>query len=152
MPCVIHHKLWREYEFFGNIFHTTNLTKGDFEELQDLLDLENPGHTSDSYVAGDILANKSDFLCKKSKPLKTDFGNSLVPQLVFYATQPQPSGVVSNDAASDDDDDDDGNDAIDIDSYADSHIDHLSNEAMAIFPYTIQYVDLTALNLKEGLH
>ncbi|KIL56102.1 hypothetical protein M378DRAFT_53335, partial [Amanita muscaria Koide BX008] len=149
--AVIHHKLWGEHEFFGKIFRTANLTEHYFKELQDLLDIENPGRTSDSYVAKNVLANKADFLRKKSEPLKTDFGNGPAPRLVFDATQPPSSGVVGNDAVSDDDD---GDDAMDIDpnhGYADSHTDHLSNEATAIFPYTIRYVDLTLLNLKMEL-
>jgi hypothetical protein len=103
-------------------------------------------------VAEDVLAKKSDFLREKSKPLETDFGNDLVPRLVFDATQPSFSGIVGNDAVSDDDDDDD---AMDIDpnhGYG-CHMHHLSKEAKAIqiFPYTIRYVDLTVLNLKNNL-
>ncbi|KAF8348935.1 hypothetical protein F5887DRAFT_1071080 [Amanita rubescens] len=66
-PAIIHHKLWGEHEFFGKIFRTANLTEQDFKGLQDLLDVEGPGRTSDSYVAKDVLANKSDFLRKKSE-------------------------------------------------------------------------------------
>ena len=43
---------------------------------------------------------------------------------------------------------------MDIDpdhGYADSHMNHLSNEATAIFPYTIRYVDLTVLKLQNDL-
>ena len=50
--------------------------------------------------------------------------------------------------------DDDDDDAMDIDpnhGYAGSHTDHLSMEATAIFPYTIRYVDLTVLSLKNNL-
>ena len=164
-------------------------------------------------MAKDVLAKKSDFLREKSKPLEIDFGDGLVPRLVFDATLPPSSGVVDNDAATDDDDDamadddddavadddddavaddddnamadddddamadddddamadddddavayddedavaDDGDAAIDIDlnhGYAGSHMDHLSKEENAIFPYTIRYVDLTVLNLKNNL-
>jgi len=96
-------------------------------------------------VAKDVLANKPDFLRKKSEPLKTDFGDGLAPRLVFDATQPPSSSVVGSDAVSYDDD---GDDAMGIDP---NHGYHLSNEATAIFPYTIRYVDLTVLNLKNDL-
>ncbi|KAK2464429.1 hypothetical protein APHAL10511_003577 [Amanita phalloides] len=170
--AVIHRTLWGEREFFGKIFHTANLTEHHFKELQDLLDKENPGRTSDLYVAKNVLAKKSDFLCEKSKPLEIDFGDGLVPRLVFDATQPPSSGPADNDdvaddnndavadgnddAVADDDDNalaDDNDDTMDIDpnhGYAGSHTDHLSMEAKAIFPYTIQYVDLTVLNLKNN--
>ena len=155
--AVIHHKLWGEREFFGKIFRTANLTEHHFKELQDLLDKDNPGRTSDLYVAKDVLARKAGFLREKSKPLEIDFGDGLVPRLVFDATQSPSSGVVDNNAVADDDDDaiaDDDDDAMDIDpnhGYAGSHTDHLSKEAKAIFPYTIRYVDLTALNLQDDL-
>ncbi|KAF8351674.1 hypothetical protein F5887DRAFT_913384 [Amanita rubescens] len=148
--AVIHGKLWKEHEFFGKIFRTANLTEHDFKDLQDLLDKENPGRTSDSYVVEDVLAKKSDFLREKSKPLEADFGDCLVPRLVFDAIQPPFSGIVGNDAVFDDDD------AMDIDpnhGYC-CHMHHLSKEAKAIqiFPYTIWYVDLTVLKLKNNLH
>ncbi len=127
-------------------------------------DKENPGRTSGLYVAKDVLVKKADFLREKSKPLEIDFGDGLVPRLVFDATQAPSSGVVDNDDVADDDNDavaDDDDDAVadndnamDIDpnhGYAGSHTDHLSEEAEAIFPYTIRYVDLTVLNLKTNL-
>ena len=141
--AVIHHKLWGEREFFGKIFRTANLTEHHFKELQDLLDKDNPGRTSDLYVAKDVLARKADFLREKSEPLEIDFGDGLVPRLVFDATQSPSSGVVDNDDVADDD-----NDAV-ADDDDGSHTDHLSKEAKAIFPYTIRYVDLTALDLKN---
>ena len=141
--AVIHHKLWGEREFFGKIFRTANLTEHHFKELQDLLDKDNPGRTSDLYVAKDVLARKADFLREKSKPLEIDFGDGLVPRLVFDATQSPSSGVVDNDDVADDD-----NDAV-ADDDDGSHTNHLSKEAKAIFPYTIRYVDLTTLDLKN---
>ncbi|KAF8326911.1 hypothetical protein F5887DRAFT_1013155 [Amanita rubescens] len=167
--AVVHHKLWGEHDFFGKIFRTANLTEHHFKELQDLLDKENPGRTSDLYVAKDVLAKKADFLRENSKPLDIDFGDGLVPRLVFNATQPvvdnsgvadDNDGAVADDnddavAVADDNDDavaDDDDNAMDIDlnhGYAGSHTDHLSKEAKAIFPYTIRYIDLTGLNLEK---
>jgi hypothetical protein len=162
----IYSKLWKRTDLFDQIFRTATLTKDNFKGLQDLLDKENPGRTSDLYVAKDVLAKKADFLREKSKPLEIDFGDGLVPRLVFDATQLPSSGVVDNDDVADDDNDvvadgdddavadDDNDDAMDIDpnhGYAGSHTDHLSKEAEAIFPYTIRYVDLTVLNLKNHL-
>ena len=91
---------------------------------------------------------------KNSDPLETDFGNALVPRLVFDASQPPSSvGVVDNedDTVANDVDGDVADDAMDIDGYANSHMDHLSNEATAIVPYTMRYLDLTVLNLKKNL-
>lgn len=88
----MHHKLWRDHQSFGKIFRTVTLTKDHFGKLQSLLDIENPGRTSDSYVAKDVL--------------ETDFGNGVAPRLVFDASQP-PSSV--------DVDDDVTDDAMDID-------------------------------------
>ena len=57
--------------------------------------------------------------------------------------------MTSDDAVADD--------AMDTDpdhcssDHVDPHMAHLSNEAKAIFPYTIRYVDLTVLKLKKGL-
>ena len=54
----------------------------------------------------------------------------------------------NDDNDNDDNDNDDDNDdaAMDVDSDT-----HLPNEAAAIFPYTIRYVDLTVLQSKEKL-
>ena len=153
--AVIHTKLWDKHKSFGDIFRTATLTKHDFNELQVRLDEQNPERISDTYVAKNVLATKSAFLRIKSTPLSTGFGDGLVPRLVFDATQPASSGVVDNDDVADDDNDavaDDDDDAMDIDpnhGYAGSHMDHLSKEDKAIFPYTIRYVDLTALNLQD---
>ncbi|KAF8349128.1 hypothetical protein F5887DRAFT_1156874 [Amanita rubescens] len=144
--AVIHSKLWGEHESFGDIFRTVILTKDDFNELQVRLDEQNPERISDSYVAKNVLATKSEFLRFKSTPLNTEFGDSLVPRLVFNAS----SDVVANDDAVADD-------AMDTDpdhgssDHVDPHIAHLSNEAKAIFPCIIRYVDLTVLKLKEDL-
>ena len=75
----IHSELWGRHDLYGKIFHTATLTKDDFTELQVLLDKQNPERISDSYVAEDVLATKSAFLCIKSTPLSTDFGNGLAP-------------------------------------------------------------------------
>ena len=144
----MHHKLWRDHQSFGKIFRTVTLTKDHFCELQSLLDIENPGRTSDFYVAEDVLAKKSEFLHKNSDSLETDFGNGLAPRLVFDASRPPSSVNVDDDVA------DVADDAMDIDpdhGYADFHMNHLSNEATAIFPYTIRYVDLTVLKLQNDL-
>ncbi|KIL65071.1 hypothetical protein M378DRAFT_10964 [Amanita muscaria Koide BX008] len=140
----IHGELWGQRDFFGKIFRTATLTKDDFNELQALLDEQNPERISDTYVAEDVLATKSAFLRVKSTPLSIDFGNGLAPRLVFDAS----SDAVAND-------DTIADDAMDTDpdhcssDLVDPHMAHLSNEAKAIFPYTIRYVDLTVLKLKE---
>ncbi|KAM6504274.1 hypothetical protein JOM56_001217 [Amanita muscaria] len=145
----IHSKLKGKRDLFGQIFRTANLTKADFIELQRQLQELNPERNSESYVAEDVLATKSAFLRSRSTALSdTNLGNGLVPRLVFDASQPPFSDVV------DDDDDAVADDAMDIDpnhcsnSHINTHVAHLSNEATAIFPYTIRYVDLTVLGLK----
>ncbi|KAM6495094.1 hypothetical protein JOM56_009717 [Amanita muscaria] len=144
--AVIHSKLWDEHKIFGDIFRTATLTKDDFNELQALLDEQNPERISDTYVAGNVLATKSAFLRVKSTPLSTDFGSGLAPRLVFDAS----SDAVANDDAIADDAMDTDPDHCSSD-LVDPHMAHLSNEAKAIFPYTIRYVDLTVLKLKEDL-
>ena len=138
--AVIHSKLWDKDEYFGDIFRTATLTKDDFNELQALLDEQNSERISDSYVAENVLATKSAFLRVKSTPLSTEFGNGLAPRLVFDTS----SDAVADDAM-DTDPDHCSSDHVDL------HMAHLSNEAEAIFPYTIRYVDLTVLKLKEDL-
>ena len=144
--AVIHTKLWDKHESFGDIFRTATLTKDDFNELQALLDEQNPERISDSYVAENVLATKSGFLRVKSTPLSTDFCNGLAPRLVFNASS---DAVAKDDAVADD--------AMDTDpdhcssDHVDPHMAHLSNEAEAIFPYTIRYMDLTVLKLKVHL-
>ena len=139
--AVIHTKLWDKHKSFGDIFRTATLTRDDFNEIQALLDKQNPERISDSYKA----ATKSTFLRTRSTPLSTDFGNGLAPRLVFDASS---DAVANDDAVADD--------AMDTDpdhcssDHIDPHMAHLSNEAKAIFPYTIRYVDLTVLKL-EGL-
>ena len=92
-------------------------------------------------MAKKVLATKSAFLRVKSTPLSTDFGEGLAPRLVFDASS---DAVANDDAVADD--------AMDTDpDHVDTHMAHLSNEAEAIFPYTIRYVDLTVLKLKEDL-
>jgi hypothetical protein len=141
-----HSKLWGQRDFFGKIFRTATLTKDHFIELQCLLDARNPERISESYVAKNVLATKSAFLRIKSTPLSTDFGNDLAPRLVFDASS---DAVANDDAVADD--------AMDTDpdhsssDHVDPHMAHLSNEAKAIFPYTIRYVDLTVLKLKGDL-
>ena len=144
--AAIHSKLWGKDESFGDIFRTATLTKDDFNELQALLDEQNPQRISDSYVAEDVLATKSAFLRVKSTPLSTDFGNGLAPRLVFDAS----SDAVANDDALADGAMDTDPDRCSSD-HVDPHMAHLANEAKAIFPYTIRYVDLTVLKLKEDL-
>ena len=93
-----------------------------------------------------VLATKSAFLRIKSTPLSTDFGNGLAPRLVFDAS----SDVVANgDAVADDAMDTDPDHCLS--DHVDPHMAHLANEAKAIFPYTIRYVDLTVLKLKADL-
>ena len=141
----IHSELWGRRDLFGKIFRTATLTKDDFTELQVWLDKQNPERVSDSYKAKNVLATKSRFLRTRSTALNRGFGDGLVPRLVFDASS---DAVANDDAVADD--------AMDTDpdhyssDHVDSHMAHLSNEAKAIFPYTIRYVDLTVLKL-EGL-
>ncbi|KAF8227336.1 hypothetical protein L208DRAFT_308386 [Tricholoma matsutake] len=143
---------------FGDIC-TANLTKADFIELQRQLQELNPDRNSEFYVAKDVLATKSAFLRSRSTALfGTNLGKGLVPRLVLDASQP-PSPYVVEDGADDTDDADDAaavaDDAMDIDpnpgssgcSHVNTDMADLSNEATAIFPYTIQYMDLTVLKL-----
>ena len=77
---------------------------------------------------------------------KDDFNTSPAPRQVFDASS---DAVANDDAVADD--------AMDTDSdhcssdHVDPHMAHLSNEAKPIFPYTVRYVDLTVLKLKEDL-
>ena len=141
----IHSELWGRRDLFGKIFRTATLTKDDFTELQVWLDKQNPERVSDSYKAKNVLATKSRFLRTRSTALNRGFGDGLVPRLVFDAS----SDAVANDDAVADDTIDTDPDHCSSD-HVDSHMAHLSNEAKAIFPYTIWYVDLTVLKL-EGL-
>ncbi|KAM6499266.1 hypothetical protein JOM56_004774 [Amanita muscaria] len=166
----IHSELWGQRDLFGEIFRTATVTKGDFTELQDLLKALNPGRNADEYVPKDVLATKSAFLRERSTGLDLDLVDGLVPRPVLGACQPSSSDVVDedgvmgddNDVVDDDDDDDDDDDVMDDDD--DDVVDgddaamvidsdtQLPNEATAIFPYTIRYVDLTVLQSKEKLH
>ncbi|KAF8237890.1 hypothetical protein L208DRAFT_1388533, partial [Tricholoma matsutake] len=142
-------------DLFGDIFCTANLTKANFIELQHQLQELNPECKSEFYVAKDVFAMKSAFLCSRSTAL---FSTNLVPQLVLDASQP-PSPYVMEDGANDTDDADNAaavaDDAMDIDpnpgssgcSYVNTDMANLSNEATTIFPYTIQYMDLMVLKL-----
>jgi hypothetical protein len=142
----IHSKLWGRHDLFGEIFRTANVTKADFIELQRQLQKLNPERNSESYVAKEVLATKSAFLRSRSTALFfTNLGKGLVPRLVFDASQPLSSDVVDDDA-------DDTDDVMDIDpdpgcSHINTDMANLSNEATAIFPYTIRYMDLTVLKL-----
>ena len=140
----IHNELWGKRDLFGKIFRTATLTKSDFTELQCLLDALNPKRNSDQYEAEDVLATKSAFLRERSTGLDLDLGNGLVPRPVLDSPRPPSSDIVL-----DDDDDDDA--AMMIDSDHCSGDTYIPNEVMAIFPYTIQYVDLTVLQSKKEL-
>jgi hypothetical protein len=151
----IYRKLWRKQHLFGEVFRTANLTKADFIKLQSQLQKLNPERSSESYVAKDILATKSAFLCARSTPLSdTDLGKGLVPRLVFDAS---PSPCVMEDGADDTDDGDDADgvadDARDIDpdpgSSGCSHVN--TDTAYRIFPCTIRYMDLTVLKLEKEI-
>ena len=102
-------------------------------------------------MAEDILATKSAFLRSRSTALlTTNFGNGLVPRLVFDASQPPSSDVVDDDA----DADAVAEDAMDIDcssGYINTrgHMAHLStNEATAIFPYRWTVLKLQTTDLR----
>jgi hypothetical protein len=148
----IHSELWGRRDLFGEIFRTATLTEDHFIELQRLLEALNPERNSKDYVATDVLATKSAFLCERSTALDADADvrDGLVPRLVVKASywQPPTSAVVDNDDTVADDDDDDAvaDDAmlVDIDP-VNTDMDHLLKEATAIFPHTIQYVNLTIL-------
>jgi hypothetical protein len=131
------------------------LTKADFIKLQRQLQELNPERSSESYVAKDVLATKSAFLRARSTPLSgTDLGKGPVPRLVFDAS---PSPCVVEDGADDTDDGDNGDgvadDAMDIDpdpgSSGCSHVN--TDAAYRIFPCTIWYMDLTVLELENGI-
>ena len=79
----IHTKLWGRPDLFGDsIFHTANLPKADFIELQRQLQELNPERNSESYVAKDVLAAKFAFLRSRSTALfGTNLGMCLVPDL-----------------------------------------------------------------------
>ncbi|KAF8330494.1 hypothetical protein F5887DRAFT_1000167 [Amanita rubescens] len=161
----IHNELWGKRDFFGKIFRTATLTKGDFTELQCHLDALNPKRNSDEYEAEDVLATKSAFLRERSTGLDLDLGDGLVPRL--DASQPPSDNVLDDDVVDDDVvdcdvvdddvvdddivDDDDDDAAMVIDSDHCSGDTHLPNEATGIFPYTIRYVDLTVLQSKKKL-
>ena len=115
------------------------MTKGDFTELQDLLEALNPERNSDEYVSKDVLATKSAFLRERSTGLDLDPVDGLVPRPVLGACQPPSSDVIDEDG-----------DVADAAMVIDSDT-HLPNEATAIFPYTIRYVDLTVLQWKGWL-
>ncbi|KAF8230936.1 hypothetical protein L208DRAFT_1399781 [Tricholoma matsutake] len=122
-----------------------------FIELQHQLQELNPECNSESYVAKDVLATKSAFLRSRSTALFST-------NLVLDASQP-PSPYVVEDGADDTDDTDNtaavADDTMDIDPnpgssgclHVNTDMADLSNEATAIFPYTIQYMDLTVLKL-----
>ena len=163
----IHSELWGRRELFGDIFRTATLTKGDFTDLQRLLEALNPERNSDEYVAKDVLTTKSVFLRQRSAGLDLDLVDGLIPRPVLGPCQPPSSDVVDEDGVTNDENDvvdDDDDDAVDNDdNVMDDVVDdddaamvidrdtHLPNEAKAIFPYTIRYVDLTGLQSKEEL-
>ncbi|KAF8346217.1 hypothetical protein F5887DRAFT_1073864 [Amanita rubescens] len=173
----LHQKLRTGTDSFNRIFRTATLTENDFFELQRRLDELHPERMSESYVAKNVLATKSVFLFAKSTPLNPDVADGLIPRLVFDTSQlPSDDDAddaddadddddvddddVDDDDADDDDDDDDdavADNAMDIDPghssscHVDPHVADLSNEAKAIFPYTIRYLDLTGLGLGEDL-
>jgi hypothetical protein len=98
-------------------------------------------------VLKDVLATKSAFLRERSTGLDLlDPGDGLVPRPVLVACQPSSSDIVDEDGVVGD-----NNDVVDddvMDDGDDGDDTHLPNEATAIFPYTIQYVDLTVLQSK----
>jgi hypothetical protein len=114
-------------------------------------------------VAEDVLAAKSAFLRKRSTGLNLDPVDGLVPRPVLGACQPPSSNVVdedgvvgnNNDIVDDDDDDDmddeDNGDVVNDTAMVIDPDTHLPNEATAIFPCSIRYVDLTVLQSKEKL-
>ena len=144
-------KLWGRHDLFGEIFRTATLTEDHFIELQRLLEALNPERNSDKYVAKNVLATKSTFLYSRSTALDVDadVGNGPVPRLLFDAPHPLTFDVVDNDdddaiAVDDDDSVVDDPMPVDIDP-VNIYMDHLFEDAPAIFPNTIRYIDLTIL-------
>ena len=130
------------------------MTKDDFNKLRCRLEALNPERNSDEYVSEDVLATKSEFLRERSTGLDIDLVDNLVPRPVLGACRPPSSNAVDEDSVMDDDEDKDGDVLDGDDDDATMAIDsdtHLPNEATAIFPYTIRYVDLTVLQSKEEL-
>ncbi|EDR08850.1 uncharacterized protein LACBIDRAFT_326431 [Laccaria bicolor S238N-H82] len=109
-----------------------------FAKLQSLLDAQHPEHNFDDYVSSDVLATKAAFLRDQKAELETKVvDDGLVLQLELSCQPPSADVVVEDRIVGDGDVVDD-----DVDN---------THEAMAIFPYTFQYMDLTDLQLKEVL-
>jgi hypothetical protein len=149
----IHSQLWGQRDFLGEIFRTATVDKDDFTELQDLLDALNPERNSDKYVSKDVLDTKSKFLRGKSIGQDQYLLDGLVPRPDLGPCQPPSSDVVNEDGVVDDNDVVMDNGDVVMDDNAAMVIDntHLPNEATAIFPYTIQYMDLTVLRSTKKL-
>lgn len=132
MKCIVKRNL------LGNIFRTATATKEGFAKLQSLLDAQHPERNFDDYVSSDVLATKAAFLRDQKAELETKVvDDGLVPQLELSCQPPSADVVVEDRIVGDGDVVDD-----DVDN---------THEAMAIFPYTFQYMDLTDLQLKEVL-
>ena len=62
----LHTKLWGKRQFFDDTFRTVTLTKADFIGLQQQLHGHDPERNSDGYVAQDVLTINADFLRTRS--------------------------------------------------------------------------------------
>ena len=163
----LHTELWGKRQFFDDTFRTVTLTKVDFIGLQQQLHSHDPERNSDSYVAQDVLAIKTDVLRSRSSADSTSLAfhfdaapnDNLVPKLVFNTTH-DDLPIRSDIGEGDEDDAVDATssdaaavhaNAMDVVSDPDSYIDedaiYLSTGDTAIFPCTVRYVDKGAFEL-----
>lgn len=168
----IHEKLWGRRDLFDQVFRTANLTKDHFIKLQTKLHILHPSRNSETYIAVDVLDTKSHFLRSISvsevhfakSDSKVGSGGDLVPQLTTIdndeeLTPPTAADIVGADATNADAIDATAmdTDAMELgsesDPYSPSYIAadaaSLSEGSSAILPCTIQYMDLTILELKR---
>ena len=148
----LHSKLWGKRDLFDEIFRTATLTKNDFIELQQQLHTHDPERNSDSYVSKNVIAIKASFLRSKSTAAfahldtTSNHDSGLAPKLDFDTTRrdvtpPKTSEVTDSDSS-------EHLDAMVVDlDYIEKDAIYLSTGETAIFPLTIRYMDLTALNL-----
>jgi hypothetical protein len=172
----MHQKLWGRLDLVGEIFRVADLTTEDFIELQRQLHDKDPSRSSESYHAKDVLAMKAKFLRSHSRGLSlsdiTTCASSL-PQLRVDTskghTNPDDPDASDEDEApasmdDNDDADTDASDAvalmdamnINADANSDRSCRYIEADAAspskgsnAIFPCTIQYMDLSFLCLED---
>ena len=155
----LHKKLWGRHDLFGQIFHTANLTKRDFIDLQNELQDLHPSRSSGSYTAEEALVTKSNFLRSRgvidTDPAHYVGSDALVPQPVFDTSKDLTPLIAADVDAVDTDASDVSpmdTDATDVDEDPEpsnivDEANYLSERPTAIFPRTVRYVDLTTLGL-----